>query len=142
MPKTILLGLYLGFPMLLFNPEQTVKPPVKEPVALIDSIQGSQLFNAYCAVCHGKEGKGDGSMAKALKAKPSDLSRLHWRSGGQFPAHRLAEIISGEEQKAKGHGSREMPVWGPIFSQVSRDQDLGRVRVDNLVKHIQSLQTK
>ncbi len=142
MPKAILLALYLGFPILLFNPEQTVKQTQSEPVVLIDSIQGSQLFNAYCAVCHGREGKGDGSMAKALKTKPPDLSRLQLRNRGQFPAQRLAKNISGEEQKAKGHGSREMPIWGSIFSQVSRDQDLGRVRVDNLVKHIQSLQNK
>ena len=81
-------------------------------------------------------------MAKALKTKPPDLSRLQWRNRGQFPAQRPANVISGEEQKAKGHGSQEMPVWDPIFSQVSRDQDLGRVRVDNLVKHIQSLQIK
>ena len=41
MPKAILLALYLGFPILLFNPEQTVKQTQSEPVVLIDSIQGS-----------------------------------------------------------------------------------------------------
>jgi len=41
-----------------------------------------------------------------------------------------------------GHGTREMPVWGPIFSQVDRDQDLGRVRIDNLARYLASLQTK
>jgi hypothetical protein len=41
-----------------------------------------------------------------------------------------------------GHRTREMPVWGPIFSQVDRDQDLGRVRIDNLARYLESLQTK
>jgi hypothetical protein len=41
-----------------------------------------------------------------------------------------------------GHGTREMPVCGPIFSQVDRDQDLGRVRIDNLARYLESLQTK
>jgi hypothetical protein len=28
--------------------------------------------------------------------------------------------ISGEEQLPSGHGTSEMPVWGPIFSHVLR----------------------
>ena len=28
---------------------------------------GPALFGAYCAVCHGKDGKGAGPMAKSLK---------------------------------------------------------------------------
>ena len=39
------------------------------------------------------------------------------------------------------HGSREMPVWGPIFSQVEADVDRGPVRMKNLVKYLESIQT-
>jgi mono/diheme cytochrome c family protein len=39
------------------------------------------------------------------------------------------------------HGSREMPVWGPIFHQVEEDVDRGYVRLDNLVKYLQSIQS-
>jgi hypothetical protein len=39
------------------------------------------------------------------------------------------------------HGSREMPVWGPIFSQVEADVDRGPVRMENLVKYLESIQT-
>jgi hypothetical protein len=35
-----------------------------------------------------------------------------------------------------------MPVWGPIFSQVAWDQDLGRMRVYNLAKYLEALQSK
>jgi mono/diheme cytochrome c family protein len=38
------------------------------------------------------------------------------------------------------HGSREMPVWGPIFHQVEEDVDRGNVRVENLVEYLQSIQ--
>jgi hypothetical protein len=55
---------------------------------------------------------------------------------------RIERIISGEEQTGSGHGTREMPVWGSIFSQVSRDQDLGRVRIDNLARYLRDIQTK
>jgi mono/diheme cytochrome c family protein len=109
---------------------------------LIDSIQGPALFKAYCAVCHGENGKGDGSMAPALKVKPADLTRIAARNGGPFPADRVQRIIFGEELLSKGHGTREMPVWGSIFSQVARDQDVGRVRVDNLARYLKDIQTK
>ena len=39
------------------------------------------------------------------------------------------------------HGSREMPVWGPIFHQVEEDVDRGNVRVENLVTYLESIQT-
>lgn len=35
---------------------------------------GGKLFEIYCAVCHGKEGKGDGLVGAKLALKPYDLS--------------------------------------------------------------------
>jgi hypothetical protein len=55
---------------------------------------------------------------------------------------RIERIISGEELTGSGHGTRDMPVWGSIFSQVGRDQDLGRVRIDNLARYLRDIQTK
>ncbi|MGH9594482.1 MAG: c-type cytochrome [Bryobacteraceae bacterium] len=113
-----------------------------EPDHLIGSIEGPALYKAYCAVCHGADAKGDGPMAKSLKASPADLTHISARNGGLFPTARLRRVISGEDPIAAGHGTREMPVWGPIFSQVERDQDLGRVRIDNLTKYLEKLQAK
>jgi mono/diheme cytochrome c family protein len=121
---------------------QKPEPQPPETVHLIDSIQGPALFNAYCAVCHGKDGKGAGPMAGLLKVKPADLTRIALRNGGKFPMARVQRIISGEEPLPAGHGPREMPVWGPIFSQVAWDQDLGRVRIDNLARYIEQMQVK
>ena len=64
-------------------------------------------------------------MALSLRTPPSDLTRIAARNGGVYPLARIERIISGEEQVPGGHGSRAMPVWGPIFSQISWDQDLG-----------------
>jgi mono/diheme cytochrome c family protein len=116
------------------------KPADTESVRLIESIQGPALYGAYCAVCHGKDGKGGGPMAKSLKSNTPDLTRIAVRNGGNFPLTRIQGFISGEEQLPGGHGTREMPVWGPIFSQVAWDQDLGRIRVYNLAKYIEGLQ--
>ena len=109
---------------------------------LIDSIQGPDLYKAYCASCHGVGAKGDGVMTASLKVKPSDLTRIAARNGGTFPLMRMERIISGEELPPAGHGSSQMPVWGPIFSHVERDQDLGRVRIDNLARYLRDIQVK
>jgi len=123
-------------------PAQKPEPQPQETIHLIDSIQGPALFSAYCAVCHGKDLKGGGPMAGSLKVKPPDLTRIALRNGGKFPMARVQRIISGEEPLPASHGPREMPVWGPIFSQIAWDQDLGRVRVDNLGRYIEQMQAK
>ena len=113
-----------------------------DTVKLIDSIQGPNRYKAYCAVCHGANAKGDGPMSMFLKTAPSDLTRIAARNGGMYPLARVRQIISGEESVPGGHGTRQMPIWGPIFSQVAWDQDLGRVRIDNLARYIETLQGK
>lgn len=118
------------------------RPANAESSRLIDSIQGPALYGAYCAVCHGKDGRGSGPMSTSLKTTTPDLTRIGTRSGGKFPLERVQRIVSGEQQVPAGHGTREMPVWGPIFSQVAWDQDLGRLRVYNLTKYIETLQVK
>ena len=118
---------------------QKGQPP--EPERLIESIQGPALYKAYCAGCHGADGKA-GPMAKSLKVPPADLTRIARRNGGKFPLARVEKIISGEEQILAGHGGRAMPVWGPVFSQFAWDQDLGKVRVLNLAKYIEEMQVR
>jgi len=81
-------------------------------------------------------------MAVWLKVPPTDLTRIAARNGGTFPLERVDRIISGEEALPSGHGTRAMPVWGPVFSQVTRDQDLGRVRIDNLARYLRDIQVQ
>jgi mono/diheme cytochrome c family protein len=114
-----------------------VKPSTEVP--LIRSLKGADLFRAYCASCHGRDGKGDGPAAVALKVKPADLTVLTLNNKGQFPTERVRKTITGELVVA-AHGSREMPIWGPIFHQVEEDVDRGHVRVQNLVEYVQSIQ--
>src|ERR1700693_4883183 len=109
--------------------------PDKERI--IDSIEGLAMYKTYCAACHGPEAKGDGPMAATLKVPPADLTRISARHGGTFPLMLIERIISGEEELTRGHGA--LPVWGPVFSQVDRDQDLGRVRIDNLARYLRDI---
>jgi len=113
-----------------------------ETVRLIDSVDGPALYKAYCAVCHGTDARGGGPMALSLKTPPSDLTRIAARNGGVWSQARVERIISGEEALPGAHGTRAMPVWGPIFSQVAWDQDLGRLRLHNLATYIEHLQAR
>lgn len=113
-----------------------------DTVRLIDSLEGPALYKAYCAVCHGNDARGGGPMAMSLRVPPRDLTRIGTRNGGVYPLARVERIISGEEQIPGGHGTRSMPVWGPIFSQIAWDQDLGRLRIHNLAVYIGRLQAR
>jgi mono/diheme cytochrome c family protein len=119
---------------------QTESKSKEQPEQLIyDSVKGPDLFRTRCAVCHGSDGKGAGPMAPALKAKVPDLTVLAKNNRGQFPSARVRKVILGEDVFLS-HGYREMPIWGPIFRQA--DQDFGNVRVENLLKYLESIQHK
>jgi hypothetical protein len=78
-------------------------------------------------------------MASALKAKTPNLTLLAKKNRGQFPSARVRRVILGNDT-VKPHGAREMPIWGSTFHQIEYDQDLGNVRLENLVKHLESIQ--
>ncbi|MGA8305887.1 MAG: c-type cytochrome [Candidatus Acidiferrales bacterium] len=121
-------------------PAQQQQESAKEYQQLIRSVEGPDLFRAYCASCHGKDGKGNGPVAPTLKATVPDLTIIAVSNDGNFPVARMKRIIMGEGM-ITSHGSREMPVWGPIFHQVEEDVDRGNVRVENLIAYLQSIQT-
>jgi mono/diheme cytochrome c family protein len=120
-------------------PDDKAKTKTDQPTSLIQSMKGIDIYRAYCASCHGAQGKGDGPVAPALTTKIPDLTTIAQRNGGVFPTNRVRKIIMGEDSIV-GHGSREMPVWGPIFHQVERDRDYGEVRLQNVTDYLKSIQ--
>jgi mono/diheme cytochrome c family protein len=133
------LGIALLSALLVCGAMKAQTPPKTE--SLIYSVKGPDLFRGYCAVCHGTDGHGDGPMAPNLKSKVPDLTTLARNNKGQFPAARVRRMIEGTET-VTAHGSREMPIWGPIFHRIEDDRDFGNVRLDNLLKYVQSIQQK
>lgn len=115
----------------------------KAPDLVIRSLAGRDLFDFYCASCHGRDGKGSGRVAAALKTPPPDLTTLAERNKGAFPAAMVEDVIrSGTQSSKPVHGSSEMPVWGPIFKGLDRRNDVDEARIENLVKYIESIQAK
>ncbi len=81
-----------------------------------DSVTiGKSEYRNACAVCHGLDAKS-GSLIDQLKKAPPDLTLLAKANGGKFPTERVAAMIDGREL-VKGHGDREMPVWGDRYSK-------------------------
>ena len=120
---------------------QTAAP--KTPDLVITSMVGRDLFEFYCSSCHGRDGKGGGHAASALKVPPPDLTTLAQRNHGTFPTDKVAAFIKGERRlSSPAHGSREMPVWGPIFKGLDSRDAVNAARIENLVEYIESIQAK
>jgi len=104
---------------------------------------GDQLFQRFCASCHGKLGYGDGPVAPSIKVMIPDLTQLSQRAGGRFPADRVREIIDGRAV-LPAHGTRPMPVWGyELEAQVPEDQsgrEVAQGLIDRLVEYLRSIQ--
>ena len=103
---------------------------------------GSNNFNQYCIVCHGKDARGTGPLAATLSPKPADLTGLALRNGGEFPAQLVFDVIDGSK-KIKGHGGGDMPEWGEAFKRSeSLGKDGAKRRIEELVAYLESIQTK
>jgi mono/diheme cytochrome c family protein len=119
-------------------------PVIKQvPVRPTSAASGKQMYNAYCAVCHGADGKGGGPAAAALKTQPTNLAQLARDNGGNFPEAHIYSILQfGMEEPA--HGSKDMPVWGPALRSLDKgapSQDmLEHQRLANLTSYLKTLQ--
>jgi mono/diheme cytochrome c family protein len=100
------------------------------------------MFKAYCASCHGTDGKGAGPAAAALNKALPDLTLISKRNGGKFPFDRVMQTIR-DNGAIPAHGSADMPVWGPVFLATSHNEAATVLqRESNLAHYIESLQAK
>jgi len=109
---------------------------------VIDSMAGPDLFQFYCAPCHGRDGRGGGPVAAVLKTPPADLTKIAERRAGTFPRADIVGFVSEGPALIPAHGTIDMPVWGPIFRGLDRSDALVKVRIANVVTYIESIQVK
>jgi mono/diheme cytochrome c family protein len=112
---------------------------VMQPV--IESMYGPDLYRHYCATCHGRDAKGGGPAAAAMKVPPPDLTVLARHRNGVFPSIEVESIIRGGTTVTE-HGSSEMPVWGPIFRALDPSDAGVKARISSLVSHLASIQQR
>ncbi len=103
--------------------------------------QGRTLFKSWCRSCHGESAKGDGPVAEYLAPKPADLTLLSQKEGGNFYFGRVTAKIDGREL-VKGHGSKDMPVWGDAFKVLDEEggEEKVRQKINALAHFLRSIQ--
>ena len=109
--------------------------------------KGRVTYRVYCINCHGAKGAGDGTLAEMLTTKPADLTQLKANNDGKYPADQVRDIIDGRTG-VRGHGMKEMPVWGDVFQTSSLEpsgsdetgEERARRKVHELVLYLESIQ--
>ena len=107
------------------------------------NYSGPELYETFCATCHGRAGHGDGPVAPLLKAHVPDLTMIAARHGGTFPADEVYRHIDGQAGDPS-HGPRNMPVWGYEFYGDEMDDEAAHKEatktIERLVKQLRSMQ--
>ncbi len=87
------------------------------PTEFADSsiVRGAALFATNCAVCHGRDAKGDGPAAKSLPVQPADLTAAH------FWVHTEGDLFWFiSHGKNAPSGTAAMPAFGNVLSSDDR----------------------
>ena len=116
-------------------------------VSAQDLDHGQEIFQQYCATCHGLDGKGSGPLTELMLEKPGDLTLLSANNEtepGAFPMLRIIHVIDGRTG-VRAHGG-PMPTYGDIF--MSEAADRGRTgsvletrgRILSLAMYLESIQ--
>ncbi len=109
---------------------------------------GANIYNQYCATCHGASGMGDGPLTEIMMDKVADLTQLTARNDGAFPMLEVIHIIDGRTG-VRGHGG-PMPTYGDIFTAEASATDgmsgdysavlAARGRILSVAMYLESLQ--
>jgi cytochrome c oxidase cbb3-type subunit 3 len=83
-------------------------PPPPEVMSDRQLLEGREVYLARCATCHGREGRGDGPIARDLLGPPvGNISDGKWKHGDR-PQDVLSVISNGVQ------GTR-MAGWGTVM---------------------------
>jgi mono/diheme cytochrome c family protein len=109
--------------------------------AELSTYGGAELYQRFCASCHGHSGLGDGPVASQLKVLVPDLTRITRRHAGVFPAEDVRRIVDGRSIHM-AHGTRTMPVWGYEFraAEDNASSSAADELVRRLVEYLRSIQ--
>lgn len=109
----------------------------------LDDYSGEELFERFCASCHGEGAGGNGPVAGTLNVVVPDLTTIEIRYG-EFPATLIRDVVDGRGIDMRAHGTRTMPVWGYEF-WVEEGGDIVaqtsvREAINKLVEYLRTLQ--
>ena len=82
--------------------------------------RGQQLFQNYCMVCHGTNGKGTGPAAKSLPHPPADLTHHFHRAPGDGDAYLFWRVSEGGQVEPFASMQSTMPAFKTVLSDDQR----------------------
>jgi mono/diheme cytochrome c family protein len=109
-------------------------------IKYVSPVSGKQMYETYCAGCHGANAGGKAPAAAALVPRPTDLTLLSKQNGGRFPKdrvrYRLTDLDLYSERRAN-----DMPCWGPALKSLQQNHpELVGLRVQNLMAYLETMQ--
>lgn len=104
-----------------------------------------RVYLKYCSACHGPTAQGDGVVSQLMRPKPTDLTQIAKRHGGEFPTLTVIQVIDGRKS-VRAHGDPDMPVWGellraPVGGVVGAEPP-ARGTVMQITEYLRSVQAK
>ena len=112
----------------------------KTKIKYVAPDSGKQMYDEYCAVCHGANAKGNGSAAAVLVPRPTDLTSLTSRNGGRFPKHQVRYLLMDQDFYHDQAG-KDMPSWGPALRSLEKTHpEMLELRVHNLMAYLETVQ--
>ena len=114
------------------------------PVTYTNPASGSEMYSAYCAVCHGATGTGNGPAASAFAKPPTNLTMLAKNNNGNYPDGRV-DLVLRFGTSVPAHGNIQMPAWNTLFRSLNFSEDsegATKLHIKNLVDYVQSIQAK
>lgn len=103
-----------------------LKNPLKPTKHVMEN--GQYLFGIYCSPCHGKSGKGDGSVVKVLVAKDN-----YGLQPSAFDSDQLKGLSEGQIFHATQYGKNNMGPYAQLLTASERW---------SIVYYVQTLQGK
>ena len=108
-------------------------------IANVNPTSGAQMYQSYCASCHGAQGKGNGPAVEFLQTPAPDLTKLSLMNGGEYPEARVFAKLRRSSHSGD-NASLTMPDWDRLFRSLHFDRSYVNLREYNLTTYIQSLQ--
>ena len=114
------------------------------PIKRTSWASGQQMYQEYCAACHGENATGGGPAASACTVRPPNLTRLAAQNDGKFPFNHFYAVIQfGTQLTTPAHGTADMPIWLPLLSSLNQDREGPALqRMHNLARYVASLQAQ
>jgi mono/diheme cytochrome c family protein len=82
--------------------------------------RGEALFQTYCLVCHGSDGKGRGPAATSLPHAPADLTHHFHRAPGDGDAYLFWRVSEGGQVEPFRSMQSVMPAFKAVLSEDER----------------------